>query len=78
MKSIQQIIDSPGFVDWKCRKPKGTCANCLNQLEGDHTDTIREKPITYWEGLCLDCMDLSQPKTASHHGDYFSRNNFNE
>ncbi|KAF8866841.1 hypothetical protein BDZ45DRAFT_734865 [Acephala macrosclerotiorum] len=48
------------------------------QASGDHVDKIRERTITYWEGLCLDCMDLSQPKTASAHGDYFSHNILNE
>lgn len=77
-KSIQQIIDSPGFVAWKCRKPEGACTDCLGQLEGDHVDEIRGKTMTYWEGLCLDCMDLSQPKTTSLHDDYWSHNLFKE
>ncbi|KAH8790311.1 hypothetical protein BGZ57DRAFT_949622 [Hyaloscypha finlandica] len=73
-RSNHTIIDSPGFVQWKCVIPEGACLSCTTKLRGAHISKIRSKILNYWEGLCLDCMSISTPKTGDIDKDYWMHN----
>jgi hypothetical protein len=69
-KSNMDIVDGNGFVNWKCSIPTGACSSCKLQLEGHHIKKTCKDIHNYWQGLCLDCMDISAPKTGDLDGDY--------
>ncbi|TVY29433.1 hypothetical protein LHYA1_G001871 [Lachnellula hyalina] len=73
-KSNKDVTDSIGFLHWKCSIPKGACYLCQNQLSGANIRKTRSDLMSYWEGLCLDCMDISQPKTGDSDTDYWLHN----
>jgi len=73
-KSNQEIIDGPGFVKWKANVPAGACSKCVYKLAGSHIAKTRSGVLNYWEGLCLDCMDISNPKTGDIDKDYWDHN----
>ncbi|KAL2075340.1 hypothetical protein VTL71DRAFT_283 [Oculimacula yallundae] len=73
-KSNKDIIESAGFVNWIAAKPENACISCLSSLSGAHVLKIRQAILTYWEGLCLDCMDISKPRTGSIDNDYWTHN----
>jgi hypothetical protein len=70
-KSNKDIVDSPGFVNWTCTIPEGACMSCVEKLRGDHIKKTRIEILKYWHGLCLDCMDITSPKTGDLHTDYW-------
>jgi hypothetical protein len=76
-KCNEDIVDGAGFLNWKCDIPTGACSSCKSRLEGPHIKAIREKIHKYWHGLCLDCMNISAPKTGDLDDDYckYSRRN---
>lgn len=69
-KSILDIINSPGFINFKCEIADGTCNICkLRLLSTDISSILRTELISYFNGLCLDCMKLT--KTGDVHQDYW-------
>ncbi|TVY51785.1 hypothetical protein LCER1_G006409 [Lachnellula cervina] len=77
-KSNKDVTDSAGFLNWKCSTPTGACYTCQKQLGGAHIRKTRVDLMNYWEGLCLDCMDISQPKTGDSDTDYWLHNGLKE
>jgi hypothetical protein len=77
-RSNESIIESPGFLNWKCDIPQGACVSCTSKLHGGHISDIRDKILTYWHGLCLDCMNVSKPKTGDIDIDYWLHNSREE
>jgi hypothetical protein len=73
-RSNEDIVESPGFVNWKCKIPEGACYSCRSKLEGSHIEKTGDKIRDYWDGLCLDCMDISAPKTGDLNTDYWLHN----
>jgi hypothetical protein len=73
-RSNHTIIDSLGFVKWKCVIPEGACMLCTTKLRGAHISKTRSKILKYWQGLCLDCMNISTPKTGDIDKDYWMHN----
>jgi hypothetical protein len=69
-KCNEDIVDGVGFLNWKCDVPTGACSSCKSRLEGPHIKVTRAKIHKYWHGLCLDCMDISTPKTGDLDNDY--------
>jgi len=61
-RSIREILDSPGFVEFECKIPPGTCASCSSNCQPAKIQAVRSKILSDFDGLCLDCMDLSLPK----------------
>jgi len=70
-KSNKEVVDSPGFLHWKATTPEGACYFCRSRLQGTHIAKIRTDILSYWEGLCLDCMDISKTKTGDLDSDYW-------
>jgi len=73
-KSNKEVIDSPGFLNWKANIPKDACYSCKHRLEGTHIAQARTDILSYWQGLCLDCMDISKTQTGDFDGDYWMYN----
>ncbi|RDW95219.1 hypothetical protein BP5796_00982 [Coleophoma crateriformis] len=73
-KSNEEIIDGPGIVDWKCKLEAGACSACTSKLEGQHIKSLCGEVGDYWQGLCLDCMNITRPKTGNIHSDYWLHN----
>jgi len=73
-KSNKDVIDSAGFIQWRCSTPTGACYSCQHKLSGAHVRKTREDSLKYWEGLCLDCMNISRPKTGDRDTDYWQHN----
>ncbi|KAE9370432.1 hypothetical protein N431DRAFT_442268 [Stipitochalara longipes BDJ] len=73
-RSNESIVESPGFLRWKCDIPEGACTSCTSKLRGRHISETRTKIINYWDGLCLDCRDDSAPKTGDLDADYWMHN----
>ncbi|RDW88201.1 hypothetical protein BP6252_00233 [Coleophoma cylindrospora] len=72
--SNKEIIDGPGIVDWKCELQEGACSICTDKLEGQHIKPLCRYVQNYWQGLCLDCMNITRPKTGNIHTDYWQHN----
>ena len=74
-KSVQEILECPGFVSWQAKIPEGPCFDCKKKLSGadvkDARDFIMDE---FWDGLCLDCMDITNPKTGDIDEDYWIYN----
>ncbi|TVY83648.1 hypothetical protein LSUE1_G002598 [Lachnellula suecica] len=77
-KSNKSIIDSSGFVNWTCVVPDEACFSCTYKLGGSHIRQTREDILEYWDGLCLNCMDVSNPKTGDSDDDYWVHNDLKE
>lgn len=73
-KSNTSIICSPGFEDFDCKVPEGACMSCKSKLSGTHLEQTAKDVRNYWRGLCLDCMDISKPKTGDLNKDYWLHN----
>ncbi|KAH7419042.1 hypothetical protein BKA64DRAFT_737295 [Cadophora sp. MPI-SDFR-AT-0126] len=74
-KSNRNIVNSSGFVNWTCEKPEKACMSCLSNLDGKNIIRTRETVLKYWHGLCLDCMDTSNPRTGNLDSDYWFHHN---
>jgi hypothetical protein len=68
------IVESLGFANWDCKIPEGACFSCRSKLEGRHIEKTGDKIRDYWDGFCLDCMDISAPKTGDLDSDYWRHN----
>lgn len=58
-KSNKVIMDSDGIIDWKCEIPESACSTCQRRLDDRHIVKLQKAISNYWQGLCLDCMDIS-------------------
>ncbi|CZS99179.1 hypothetical protein WAI453_008334 [Rhynchosporium graminicola] len=73
-KSNKAIIESPGFVNWTCTKPDDACMSCFFNLSGQNVTRTSGIVLGYWNGLCLDCMDISDPHSGDLDDDYWRHN----
>ena len=58
--SIKEIVEHPRMRNWKCTVPPNSCYACKIHLEGCHIPELLTKARNYWEGLCLDCMNITR------------------
>lgn len=69
--SIETLCQRLAKFDWK-PKLKGCChwlsTKDFNRIV--HATATRTR--SYWDGLCLQCMDRTNPKTGSHDSDYWN------
>ena len=61
-KSVHDILNSPGFLKFECTIRSDTCASCVHKCSPAKIRQTRSKILSDFDGLCLDCMDLSRPK----------------
>ena len=54
-----------------------TCSWCIQDYTG-MMDSAVKKTRKYFDGLCLDCMDPSKPKTGDEDSDYWQHNELRE
>ena len=73
-KSVQQILDSPGFIKFDCKIPEGACSTCIIKIRSAAIEETRVKIETDFGGLCLDCMNKTNPKTGDVDSDYWRHN----
>jgi hypothetical protein len=72
--SIQKIVDSRMFTKWTCNIPPGACSGCVTKLRGGHIYETRLELYRYWQGLCLDCMDITSPSNRDIDDEYWEHN----
>lgn len=71
--SIRTILDRLG--NFKYEAASGSCVNCTR----DYNSIVKGASAyttDYFDGLCLDCLDKSKPKTKDEDTDYWEHNNF--
>jgi hypothetical protein len=59
-KSIQQILNSPGFLKFECTVPEKACMTCRSKLSVTAIETIRRELSNNFHGLCLDCINMTK------------------
>lgn len=57
--------------------PESACLNC-HYGYGKNVAEARARVASYFDGLCLDCMDRSKPKTGDTDKDYWQHNDLSE
>jgi hypothetical protein len=72
--SNDDVMGSIGITHWKCEMPPKSCITCRRILGGMHIRQLQQDIRTYWHGLCLDCMDISNPRTGCIDSDYWLHN----
>ncbi|KAH6680278.1 hypothetical protein B0J14DRAFT_578254 [Halenospora varia] len=70
-KANKDILNSPGFTNWQVTIPPNACTSCIARLSGAHLRTIDRDNTNYWQGLCLDCMDISKTKARDLDSEYW-------
>ncbi|TVY13000.1 hypothetical protein LARI1_G008885 [Lachnellula arida] len=69
-KSVQQILDSPGFVKFAIKIPDGACIQCVSKLSRSTIKKVRDEISKDFHGLCLDCINMT--KTGDVDNDYWA------
>lgn len=70
-KSVNQVCQDLETFDKHFNQPESPdCANCGRDWDSVVENAIREVK-KHFDGLCLDCMDHSQPKFLDEHMDYW-------
>jgi hypothetical protein len=59
-KSIQEVLTSPGFLRFDCKIPDNACMTCRSKLSVTAIEKIRCELTSNFNGLCLDCMNLTK------------------
>ena len=68
-KSVQEILNSKGFVKFECDILEGTCVSCKFRCQPTTVDVVRRAVVNHFQGLCLDCM--KKTKFGSVDEDYW-------
>ncbi|KAH0152212.1 hypothetical protein KCU67_g9918, partial [Aureobasidium melanogenum] len=68
-KSVNDVCESLGKFDLP--DTRGECFMCSNNWTRIVANAIREVK-RHFDGMCLDCMDATQPKFLDEHMDYWS------
>lgn len=68
-KSVQEILDSKGFVNFECKVPEGACFSCTTYCNPAVVAGVRRTVQEHFDGLCLDCM--TRTKSGSVDEDYW-------
>ncbi|TVY32541.1 hypothetical protein LOCC1_G008768 [Lachnellula occidentalis] len=69
-KSVQDILDSPGFVKFDIKIPDGACFTCISKLSLTTIAKVRADVSKDFDGLCLDCINMT--KTGDVDNDYWA------
>ncbi|TVY87715.1 hypothetical protein LAWI1_G006799 [Lachnellula willkommii] len=69
-KSVQRILDSPGFVKFAIEIPDGACIQCVSKLSRSTIKKVRDEISEDFHGLCLDCINMT--KTGDVDNDYWA------
>ena len=72
---VNDILDS--LEDFSYEPAVSTCSWCIQDYTGMVEDAVRNTR-KYFDGLCLDCMDRSKPKTGDEDSDYWQHNELQE
>ncbi|KUJ21786.1 uncharacterized protein LY89DRAFT_637739 [Mollisia scopiformis] len=75
-KSVQDILDSPGMINFQCTIPDGACSSCRSRLSSTKVTELRRKILNDFHGLCLDCMTMT--KTGDIDSDYWDHDRMHE
>lgn len=67
--SLLDILNSHGFENFECDVPENACNHCIQKISPQSVNMVRESLLTEFDGLCLDCMNLT--KTGDVNGDYW-------
>ena len=73
--SISHILGK--LKSFSYEAPTGACGSCRMNY-GTHVDEAREHVGSYFDGLCLDCMNRSKAKLGDVDKDYWQHNNLSE
>ena len=57
--------------------PQSACDVCRADYK-ENVASARERVESYFDGLCLDCMDKSKPKSGDTDEDYWEHNELSE
>lgn len=68
-KSVQDVLNSPGFTNFQCEIPDDACFRCRLMLQKDLVVKVGDEVLRNFQGLCLDCMKLT--KSEDVHRDYW-------
>jgi hypothetical protein len=71
-QSIKEMVD--GLRTFKYTGPNTRCSLCSQDMKNTVVGEIIRKVMNYFEGLCLDCMDSSKPRTGDRATDYWLHN----
>ncbi|CAG8976100.1 hypothetical protein HYALB_00002379 [Hymenoscyphus albidus] len=69
-KSIFDIIDCPGTINFACKIPENACMHCRRLLSRTVISELRMKVATSFQGICLDCVKMT--KTEDVDSDYWT------
>ena len=72
MKTILERLDNFSF-----ETTKGSCSFCRSDYKKS-VETAQIITRSYFDGLCLDCMDRTKPVTRDADMDYWQHNSLNE
>lgn len=67
-RQVSQILD--GLNTFSYKAPQSACRFCQKDYEKHVRDAVNYVR-RYFDGLCLDCMDKSKPKTEDYDLDYW-------
>lgn len=72
-KSVNAVCKELGSFDKHFSLPKSSkgCVNCAKDWTGIVARAVQETQA-HFDGMCLDCMDHTQPKFLDEHTDYWN------
>ncbi|KAL8897858.1 MAG: hypothetical protein Q9207_006987 [Kuettlingeria erythrocarpa] len=74
-KSINEILEN--LTKFSYEAPAGACVLCRQNYKNIVT-RVEENVSAYFDGLCLDCLDRSKPKTGDVDMDYWRHHELKE
>ena len=69
--SIRTILDR--LENFNFVATSGSCSNCTQDYNGVVKQALK-RTLNSFDGLCLDCMDKTKPKTKDEDHDYWQHN----
>lgn len=75
-KSIDDLIDRLD-KDFDYHAKDSACASCRMDF-CSHVENVADRVRRYFDGLCLDCLDRSKPKTGDRDNDYWHHNDLRD
>ncbi|CAG8957241.1 hypothetical protein HYFRA_00009443 [Hymenoscyphus fraxineus] len=69
-KSIFDIINCPGTVNFACKIPENACKQCRRLLSRTVISELRMKVASSFQGICLDCVKMTNTEDVD--SDYWT------
>ena len=73
--TIEDLLDN--LEDFRYTPAAGSCSVCSRDYE-TIVERVRMFTETYFDGICLDCLDKSRPRTGDFDMDYWKHQEFRE